>query len=93
MIGYNEFTIYSSGFHKPNKNEVRFYYNKLKTLLINFSTENDLFTKIFIIIYEKVSQVFSTKNDYKSERLNTILVFKIKTEKIFVTLNLLPTVF
>jgi hypothetical protein len=47
MIGYNDFNIYSSGFHKPNKNEVRFYYNKLKLLLINFSTEKNLFAKIF----------------------------------------------
>ncbi len=58
----------------------------------------DLLRYLNIIIYEKIWGVFPTKNDYKSESKTSknphgILVFKIKTEKIFVTLNLLPTIF
>jgi hypothetical protein len=97
MIGYNDFNIYSSGFHKPNIKWGSFLLNKLKTL-INFSTEkNDLFAKIFEYNYLlKVSRCFPTKMtiNMNPKRINTrVLVFKIKTEKIFVTLNLLPIVF
>ena len=48
------------------------------------------------IIYEKEGVFFPPKmiTNLNPKRLNTrVLVFKIKTEKIFVTLNLLPTIF
>jgi hypothetical protein len=75
MIGYNDFNIYSSGFHKPNIKWGSFLPNKLKLLLINFSTEkNDLFAKIFEYNYLlKVSRgVFPTKMtiNMNPERIN-----------------------
>jgi hypothetical protein len=52
MIGYNDFNIYSSGFHKPNIKWGSFLPNKLKLLLINFSTEKNLLLRYLnIIIY------------------------------------------